>query len=91
MGAPLRTSGSLPPSPSMWEKGGAGIYPTRRGHTEGFPRHPDKHALVRACASHFSALVRLGCVPSPFLALRVLPGLQALLTDHRLFREAAPR
>lgn len=64
MGAPLSTSASLPLSPSMGGKGGAGIYPTLRGHTEGLPRHPDKHALVRACASHFSALVRLGCVPS---------------------------
>lgn len=84
MGAPRRTSGSWPLSPSMWEKGEAGIYPS---HTEELPRH----ALVGACASHFSASVRLvsGMYP-PLLLLSILSGLQALLIYHRLFREAAP-
>lgn len=88
MGAPLRTSGSWPLSPSMWEKGEAGTYPS---HTEELPRHPDRHALVGACASHFSASVRLvsGMYP-PLLLLSILSGLQALLIYHRLFREAAP-
>lgn len=43
MGAPLRTSGSLPLSPSMWEKGGAGTYPSL---PQGLLRHPDRRTCV---------------------------------------------